>query len=85
MCWQSYLSGLRIVYCLGPSTSKGPASQPLGYMKPQNEEIYFVGNVEKKGKSKKAVTKSSFQHPSSSSEKSHALSHTKVLPLIFLH
>lgn len=33
------------------------ATQPLGYMKPQQEEIYFVGNVDKKTKAKKSLAK----------------------------
>lgn len=46
--------------CLG-SSSGAAQSTPLGYKKPLNEEIYFVGNADKKGKGKKFGSKPSAQ------------------------
>ena len=34
-------------------------NQPLGYIKPQQEEIYFVGKTDKKVGAKKSLPKSS--------------------------
>lgn len=45
----------------GTSGTLDSASQPLGYMKPQNEEIYFIGGSEKKNKSKKMGAKGNLQ------------------------
>ncbi|XP_034245904.1 activating signal cointegrator 1 [Thrips palmi] len=39
------------------SSNAGGQPQPVGYKKSQNEEVYFVGNSDKKGKGKKSGSK----------------------------